>query len=177
MTLPAPPTRPCANVAGPVDVYVDTGTSNAMVWLGRTINGVMIEETSFMGEIHDDSYGGEQGPPTDYQRFGGQHRISLEMQLYVDAVLALVEIGYTAAATPAVGMMVGCQGAAFRVLLLGTNFTRNYEYGSGAGKGNCFLLDPVERSPIGSQASRARLTFTANYLPGALPYDSVITSP
>ena len=178
MTAVGTPPSLCALVAGPCEVWVDTGASNAMEFLGWTANGVTIEERMFHGEIHDDTAGGDQGPPTDYQNFGGQHRIHLELQRYQDSVLAKVEARFNVAASSnGVGMLLGCVGGLFRVLLRGPNFVRNYESANSAGKGNCAVLDPIERSPIGSQASRARVTFTANHLAGVVPWDTVTTTP
>lgn len=172
----------CALVAGPCEAWVDTGTANAMQFLGWTNNGVSITEDAFTSPIHDDTAGGDQGQPTDYQLFGGQHKITCELVRFVDAVLALLEARMNPT-TPTLGngMLLGCQNLGIRVLLYsrtGGGFIRNYEQvGGGAGKGNCFILDPIERSPIGTQASRARITFTANHSAGVSPWNTTTTTP
>lgn len=157
----------CAVVAGPCEIWVDTAADRALEFLGWSINGVTIEEIAYHSEIHSDQNGGEQGPPVDYQLFGHQHRISMELSKFQSAVLAKLAPRFhplTDAGAVNVGMLLGCSTATFRLLLLAPNFTRNYP--------TCVIPDPIEMSPIGSQASRARLSFTANQGIGGVLWDT-----
>lgn len=160
----------CAVVAGPCETWVDTGTDRALQFLGWSLAGVSIEEVGFQAPIHSDENGGEHGPPVDYQLFGHQHRISMELSKFQDGVLAKLDPRYnpsTTAGSVGVGMLLGCATAAFRLLLKAPNFVRNYPA--------AVILEPIELAPIGSQASRARITFTANAVTGGTLWDTNAT--
>lgn len=147
----------CAVVAGPCEIWVNTGTTSALEFLGWSLNGVTIQEVAYHAPIHSDENGGTLGPPTDYQLFGHQHRISMELSKFQDAVLARLDPRFNPNATTenvGVGMLLACTTASFRLLLKAPNFLRNYL--------STVILDPIELSPIGSQATRARVTFTAS---------------
>lgn len=160
----------CAVVAGPCEIWVDTGTDRALEFLGWSLNGVAIEEVAYHSQIHSDENGGELGPPADYQLFGHRHRISMELSKFQEAVLAKLDPRYnpsTAIGNVAVGMLLGCATASFRLLLTAPNFVRNYLA--------TVILDPIEISPVGSQASRARIVFTANVVPGGTLWNTTTT--
>lgn len=162
----------CAVVAGPVEIWVDTGASLALEFLGWSVNGVTIQQVAFHGPIHSDENGGDQGPPVDYQLFGQQHRISMELSKFQDTVLAKLEARYnpnTVAGNVGVGMLLGCSAAMFRVLLKGPSFVRNYPA--------CLIPEPIEISPIGSQASRARVSFIAEAPAGDTIWNTTTTTP
>jgi len=161
------PSSGCAFVAGPISVWANIGAASALTQLGWTLNGINIEAIGFISPIHSDENGGEQGPPIDFQLMGQQHRITLELSKPVMTAMALLEPFYnpnTSSANIGVGMLLGCSTAWFRLLLMspggGTAFVRNYPY--------CTILEPIDYSPIGSQATRARVTFTANTIGGVL---------
>lgn len=166
MVAPSPSSG-CAFVAGPISVWVDTGSTNALQQLGWTLNGINIEAIGFISPIHSDENGGEQGPPVDYQLMGQQHRITLELSKPVMTVVAALEKFYnpnTSSANVGTGMLLGCSSGTFRLLLMsptaGATFLRNYI--------SCVILEPIDYSPIGSQATRVRITFTANVVGGVL---------
>lgn len=173
MTLPSPPAV-CAQYAGPLQVWTDVGSSNALQFVGWTVNGAEIEEIAYMAPIHSDENGGEAGPPIDYQYFGAQHRITLEFQKYQPAVLASWEARYNPNASSAnvgVGMLLACSNAMFRCLLFAAvggvaNYIRNYI--------GCVIPEPIGFSPVGTQASRARVTLLANPINGVI-YNSTYT--
>lgn len=157
----------CAVVAGPCEVWVDTGTSRALEFLGWSLGGVSIEEVAYHAPIHSDENGGPQGPPADYQLFGHQHRISMELSKFQDAVLAKLDPRYNPSTTEGnigVGMLLGCATATFRLLLKAPNFVRNYLA--------TVILEPIELGPVGSQASRARVAFTANVVTGGILWNT-----
>ncbi len=173
-----PPPTICAVVAGPVAIWVGTGSAASMEFLGWTINGATIEEQPFIAPLASDDYGGDQGPPSDYQVMGGQHRISLELQRYVPAVLAKLENFYNAAAlasasgTAQVGMLLNCLPLTTRLLIVAGDpatftYCRNYP--------EALIIDPIELSPIGSQATRARVSFIVNYKAGVTPWNQIVT--
>lgn len=161
----------CATVGGPLEIWVDTGAANGMEFLGWTANGAQIEEIGFHSPIVSDQNGGDQGPPVDYQFFGLQHRVTLELTKFQSTVVAKVGARYnpnTSSASVGVGMLLGCVGAQFRLLLKSTtgNFIRNYL--------GAVVLDPVDYSPVGSQATRIRCAFTCNAVDGVM-YNSSTT--
>lgn len=161
MTAPVV-TSQCPLVAGPVAIFVDTGAANALEFLGYTIDGVEIEENAFIEGIPSDLSGGTSGPPTDYQWFGRQDRISFELGKFDPAVLAKVSQRNNPAAsgTLNVGTLLGCSGQTYRVLLLGDNFTRNYL--------SCIPIDPHRWAPIGAKFTRVSGSFTANVVSGVI---------
>jgi len=168
MTNPTPPAI-CAVVAGPLQVWLDTGTANALQFLGWNSNGASIEEIPYNAPIHSDENGGEQGPPVDYQYFGMQHRLTFELTKFQPAVLALLAARYnpnTSSSSVGVGMLLGCSNANFRCLLWGPNFVRNYLA--------AIPLEPIDWSPVGAQATRIRVSLTCNAVNGVL-YNSVFT--
>ena len=156
----------CAFVAGPIEIWVDTGASRAAEFLGWSANGVQIEEIGFHSPVVSDENGGDQGVPVDYQFFGRQHRVTCELSKLQKLVLGKVEQRYNAANIGAgeasVGMLLGCLDVTYRLLLKSTtgNFIRNYLA--------AVALDPIERSPVGSQYTRARVSFTCNPVAGVL---------
>ncbi len=174
MTIaPGSPPPVCAVVAGPVEIWVGTGTSEALEFLGWTVNGVSIQERPFVTPIVSDEYGGSGGPPADYQLMGMQHRISLELSKYQSAVLAKLDRFYNSIALGAgaagVGMLLGCGGLATRLLMRAgpagsSTFVRNYS--------QAFVIDPVELAPVGAQATRARVNFVVNAKAGIIPWDT-----
>lgn len=117
------------NVAGPVQIKTGTGSASALEALGYTINGARITSQPYFSDVPGDENGGNEGPPIDIQNFGQIDIIRLEMSKYDAAVWAKIVPflkGGTAGAVGTVGTLVFSGSADFRVLLLGTNFTRNY---------------------------------------------------
>lgn len=174
-----PPPVVCAQVAGPLQLWVGTGAVGAAEFLGWSRNGARIEEIPFNAPIFSDDYGGDQGPPSDYQLMGGQHRISFELSKYSPTVLAKLEAFYNQAilsstsATAQVGMLMTCLPLTTRLLLLAgtpTVFTycRNYP--------TALIINPIEFEPVGSQATMPRLSFIANYRAGETPYNQTVTA-
>lgn len=170
MTALADPPVICPVVAGPCQVWVDTGSARALEFLGWSVNGVTIEQTTFQGEIHSDENGGDQGPPSDYQLFGHQHRISMELSKFQAAVLNKLDGRYNPNVTGAdVGMLLSCSQATFRLLLKAPNFVRNYP--------TTIIPDPIELGPVGSNASRARITFIARAALDGTLWNETTTTP
>jgi len=166
---PGTPTEVCAVVATPLEIWVGTGAANALEFLGRTANGAQIEEIPFLNPIASDDYGGDAGPPADYQLMGLQHRISLELVKFDTAVLAKLEKFYNPSSSPTVvvGTLLGCGSLTTRLLMCSQNlttFVRNYPL--------ALVLDPFEYGPLGAQNARVRVTFTVNAKAGVVPYNS-----
>lgn len=177
VNVASPPPTICANVAGPLQIWVGTGTAMALEFLGWTINGAEISEQPFIAPLASDDYGGDQGPPSDYQLMGSQHRIGLELLKYQKTVAAKLENFFNSAAlssasgTAGVGMLLGCTPLTTRVLLLSGDpaspqYVRNYPL--------ALILEPLEYSPIGSQASRLRVNFIVNAKAGVQPWDTSV---
>ncbi len=169
---PGTPTEVCAVVATPLEIWVGTGTAAALEFLGRTVNGVQIEEIPFFSPIASDEYGGDAGPPADYQLMGTQHRISMEMTKFDPTVLAKLDSFYSEVGSPSVGVgvLMACNSLTTRLLMCSQNlttFVRNYPA--------ALILDPIDWSPIGAQASRLRLTFTVNAKTGVVPWNTTTT--
>lgn len=144
---------PCNNVAGPVQVWVGTGAASALEFLGYTINGVEIEELTFMSNVPSDRDGGTEGPPADVQHMGDLHYLRLEMGQFYEAILAKIRArlnGSTEASSIVPGTLLKCGNYGFRVLLWGPNYTRNYVFGIPRG---------AIRMNAGTQFSRAMVEF------------------
>lgn len=144
---------PCNNVAGAVQVWVGTGTSAALEFLGYTINGVEMEELTFMSNVPSDRAGGTEGPPVDVQHMGDLHYIRLELGQFYESILAKIRArlnGATEASSHTPGTLLACGGYYYRLLLWGPNYTRNY-------------LAAIPRGAIrmnaGTQFSRAMVEF------------------
>lgn len=117
------------NVAGPVNIKTGTGSAAALEELGYTINGARITENAYFSDVNGDENGGNEGPPIDIQYFGQIDIIRLELSKYDPSVWAkIVPLlrGGTAGSVGTVGTLAFAGTKDFRVLLLGTNFTRNY---------------------------------------------------
>lgn len=142
-SLPTGVTFPCFTTPGPVQIWISTGATLAMELLGDTRGGAVINEQAFLAEAKSDHSGGEQGPPADFQWLGEAHSIELELAQYAPAILAKMErrmnVGVT---TRTKGMMIGCAGGFFRVLLLSLNFVRNYT--------KVFINEPIILPGVGT---------------------------
>lgn len=151
----------CTQVAGPVGVWVDTDAGHALQHLGWSVDGVQIQEIPYITGIPSDLNGGTDGPPVDFQVYPSQHRIILDLNIFdplVEAKVAL-RVNPAASVSPTVGMLIGCSGQYYRVLLYGANFVRNYPY--------CVPMEPIDFN-IGSKFTRKQITFMANTIGGLL---------
>ena len=167
-------TTPCANVAGPIDIWVSTGSNGIYEQLGRSINGVQVADNPFIVPVHSDTNGGEQGPPVDYQFLGKQGFLSCEMAQYnesiMDKVRARIPVNSlnsgNAAVTFSAGMLLGCAGAFFRVILYSPNWTRRYL--------GCIPIEPMQFN-VGVIHSRHSIAFICNAVNGVV-YDSTVAA-
>lgn len=172
MSSLAAPAALCHIVAGPLQVWVGSGTAGAMEFLGWTEAGADIDERVFSSELHSDRTGGPEGAPEDYQMYGNLDDISLPMRKWDLAVMSRFNARMRPGVTRTMGMLLGCANASQRVLLYSaTGFIRNYPFVT--------HLQPVTVGPIGSQASRTglRLTGNAGTSPAGVSFrwDSTIT--
>lgn len=152
-TIPVGQTVPCFTVAGPLQLWVNTGASYATQFLGWTRGGVSIQEQAFISELKSDLSGGEQGAPADFQYVGIQHTVEAELAQFNVGVLAALERRFNAAITPVtIGTLLSCSGANFRLLLIAANFARLYT--------RVFVNEPITYAPIGTPATFPRITFT-----------------
>lgn len=159
--MPTVSSVPCVNVAGAVAVWVGTGSSAALEFLGYTVNGVEIEEMPFQSNVPSDLAGGTEGPPVDVQHMGDLHYIRLELGQFNDTILAKIRSrlnGVTEASSITPGTLIACSGYYYRVLLQGPNFTRNYLAGIPRG---------AIRMNAGTQFSRAMVEFECHRLRSA----------
>lgn len=176
----------CANIAGPLEVWFGVGTPSVTgintpaagppivtavvpLHLGWTMNGVNIEEEPRFAPIHDDQNGGDQGAPTGYQRFFGNHVIEGEFVRGLPASMEVLgnllnptnqNLTVPADVLPVGGEIV-CGNRTFHLWLRGTpqsNFVRHYP--------KCVIVDPIRLGPIGSQKTTHSLRLTAmHYVP------------
>lgn len=150
-TVPAI-TPNCFTTAGPVQVWTNTGESGAFEYLGDTRGGARIAEQGFFDELKSDVSGGERGPAADYQFLGEQHTIELDLARYSNAVLAKVAARVNVATVTSgrtKGMLVGCAGGQFQVVLISSNFARKYT--------KVFVVQPIDMAPIGTAATFPRV--------------------
>lgn len=152
-TLPTALTVPCYTQAGPLQIWVSTGSANAMELLGWTRGGIQITEQAFQVPLTSDVSGGPEGPPDDYQYLGEMHQIVAELARYDTAILAKLARRINAGvATRTKGMLVACSTGYFRALFLSTNFVRNYT--------RIFIPEPIDMAPIGTPVMYPRISFT-----------------
>lgn len=150
------------NVSGALLVKTGTGSASALEDLGYSINGVEIQEDVFTGDVPGDQNGGDQGPPIDIQYFGEVHRISIDLSKYDPAVAAKIQSKYKGGTAGAIGtpgsLFIGAT-TYYRLLLTGTNFTRNY-------------LGAIPRQPMainaGTKFSVQRFVFECHAIGGVL---------
>lgn len=117
------------NVAGKCLIKVGTGSEGALETLGYSINGVIISEDTFTGDVPGDENGGDQGPPIDIQYFGEIHRISMDLSKYDPVIAAKIQAKYrggAAGTTGTPGSLFFAASTTYRLLLVATNFVRNY---------------------------------------------------
>ena len=146
-------TVPCFTVAGPLQIWGNTGSASAVEFLGWTRGGIEIQEQTMMTELKSDLSGGEQGIPQDYEWLGDVHTITAELAQFNPAILAKYERRMKAAVTNRVpGTLVGCAGGMFKVIFLSLNFSRMYT--------KVVINEPISYAPIGTAASFPRITFT-----------------
>jgi len=151
MTIPTV-TPYCFVTAGPLQIWTNTAASNVFEYLGDTKGGARITEQTFNAELKSDISGGEPGPPADWQLLGELHQIELELARYTETVLAKLEARVNTGSTRSKGMLIGCSGAQFKVVLIGSGFVRKYT--------NVFIIEPIDRSPIGTLTQYPRLVLT-----------------
>lgn len=153
ITIPVGQGIPCFFVAGPIQIWVNTGASAAVEFLGWTRNGLSIQETAIMADVKSDYDGGEQGVPGDYQFLGYQDTIDAELGRFVPAVLAKLERRFNAGITGVqIGAMMNCSGANFKALFIAQGLARFYT--------NIYINEPITYAPVGTPASFPRIVFT-----------------
>ena len=78
------------NVAGLTPIYVGTGVSGALEFLGYTRDGANhVGEAAFLN-VPGDEHGGQEGTPIEVQYLGEVGRVRLELTKYDKAVFAKV---------------------------------------------------------------------------------------
>lgn len=143
------------NVACACLVKVDTGSANALESLGYSISGINIEVRPFNEPVHSDENGGPQGPPVDIIHHGEMHVLTFDAVSYDPAVeVKVVPFKGTtdgSSAATACGQLFADSGS-YRVLFLGSSFTRNYL--------RC-VISSKNLGQVGSHASVTRYTIEA----------------
>lgn len=141
------------NVACTVTVKADTGSSNALETWCESMEGISIREQVFQEPIFSDSNGGSQGPPIDILVHGEVHIITFQSVRFDPAVDAKMQyVKSVASGTASGGCVLAFSDSKFyRVLLTGTNFTRNYLR---------VMVTDKELGRIGSHASVRQITLT-----------------
>jgi hypothetical protein len=126
--------------------------SDALSTLGYTVGGVNIIENVYHSDIQNDEDGGPEGPPADVQIMGQIDYVQLVLNKYdaaVWTVLCASTPGGTQGLAPTPGTLMLQSGNYWRLLLVGTNFTRNYT--------RVIIREPRQLS-VGSKHSVAILT-------------------
>lgn len=153
-------------IPGPCGVYVDTGSSNALEFLGYTADGVDGSSEELVHETPVDSLGGQGGIPGEIQFLGFIDTLSFDLTKYDSAVFEkMIAFLYGATAgsqTTSVSSVeqsnIGVPKSAnsFRLLLkpslrgtVQTNHVRNYKIA---------MLKSC-RAVTGTKAKRQKMTF------------------
>lgn len=170
-------------VTGPAKVQVNlrTASTNVLLDLGYTSDGVEPRFISPMRAVTSDRQGGSEGTPVDYQRFGESCKIDLQLVEYsLTALLALKQrhtatadvssSGVQTAVAPGRVDNIGClesqKGASVQVIISGAKDVAEIAGGgspltlSPMNFPNCFL-DGDFVIPTGSKNSVVSLSFTA----------------
>ena len=107
---------------------IGTGSSDALEELGYSIDGFNLEERVFKEDIHSDENGGTAGPPVDIMIHGQIDVITFDAVRIDPIVAAKVQFvkGTSAGVVPSSCVLLFGDSKSYRVLLIGTNFTRNY---------------------------------------------------
>lgn len=154
-------------VPGPVLVRTGTGSASALEDLGYSVNGVEVDEEPIVIPVPGDQNGGDQGIPIDEQYLGEAQYIRMELTNFDAAVMAKIGAklkGETAGTLDTIGTLYAAGSLYYRVLLLGTAFTRNY-----------LACRPTRISaPYGSKYLRQSVEFIARPVSGVL-YNSTTT--
>lgn len=139
------------NVACSLTVKVDAGSGLAV--LGYTVEGGRYTVRPFQTPVHSDENGGPNGPPIDIIQHGVIHTWALELIRYDSSVMNIVETykqgGTPGSSTNPCTLLFG-DAKFFRLLLVATNFTRNYVRA---------IPTDISIGPIGATATRAMVTF------------------
>lgn len=163
----------CANIAGPLEVWFAIGVPSidgaglTPLQLGWTMNGFDVTDEPRFSPIHDDQNGGDQGAPTGYQRFWGNHILEAEFPRYIATNSQVLAGLLRPSVANGVGADIVCGSLSFHLWLRGSqatagppatyNFVRHYP--------NCVLVDPIRESPIGSIKSILGVRLTAMFMP------------
>jgi hypothetical protein len=140
------------NVACTLTVKVDVGSG--LTTLGYTTEGAQISVRAFQTPVHTDENGGPAGPPVDIIQHGEIHTVSLELAKYDSAVMNVIETFRSGGTPGSVGspcLLMKGDSKFIRLLLTGTNFTRNYVVAIPTGE--------IRTGPIGATATRASVSF------------------
>lgn len=118
------------NVAFSALIKVNTGSASALESLGYSQNGVTISENPIVVPIPGDQGGGDEGIPIDFQTLGQTDTIRIELTKYdeaiADKIRTLARGSVTAGNVPTPGTLVFANTYYFRLLILTTNYIRNY---------------------------------------------------
>ena len=178
----ANPSFPLARVTGPAKVSVNlrTASSNVLLLLGYTSDGVEPRFISPMRSVTSDRQGGSEGTPVDMQRFAESAKIDLQLVEYtLDALMALkarhtstanvttgVQTAVTAGRISNIGCLESQKGASIQLIIEGLKDTEEIAGGGSPitltpyNFPNCFL-DGDFVIPAGSKNSVVSLSFTA----------------
>ncbi len=169
-------------VTGPAKVSVNLrdASTNVLVTLGYTSDGVEPRFISPMRAVTSDRQGGSEGTPVDYQRFGESAKIDLQLVEYNLTSLLLLKQRHTSTADVTTGVQtpvtsgkvtnIGClesqKGSSIQLLIEGAKDTAEI-----AGGGSPLTLTPINLPncfldgdfvmPAGSKNSVVSLSFTA----------------
>ena len=100
--------------------------SGAIALLGYSVNGVEVEEESYVEEVHGDQNGGDAGPPIEIVEHGEVHRIRMTLSRWDETVLAVIRTAIYAGAQggsfplgtpPSAGTLVFGNTGTFRLVL------------------------------------------------------------
>ncbi len=155
--------------AGPCLVRTGTGVSSALEDLGYTVSQVRVISQPYFLDVPGDENGGPEGPPIEIQNMGQMDIIRCEFSKFDaavwDKIVPFIK-GGVAGEVGTVGQLVFAGSKFFRVLVLGTNFTRNYV--------RCIPRQPQEIG-VGTKYSTLIIEFEAHKDATDLVWDDTTT--
>ena len=148
---------------------VKTDAGGSLAELGITVDGVNISARTFHEPIHTDNHGGSAGPPEDIIDHGQVHTVTMDLVKYDSTQAGIIESfqkNGTVGSVAAPCVLLKADGKTFRLLIVGTNFARNYLV--------AFPVGEINVGPVGAKNTRMRVTFECHPNSSGVLYNAIV---